>query len=123
MRYTYRRVPFSPSIGPHFIRLSDGDPISFRNGLGRDEPQPQPPLAAAAVVEGVGGGGGGGGEGEGPSPLLCTIHLALARVLRTSGAAEVVRMVMDEADDGDVLNSYIVDEESCDVLAAKLRLV
>lgn len=48
-------------------------------------------------------GSGGLRLGGGPLPLLCNLHLAVARILKMSGAAEVIAQLMEDADDSDLL--------------------
>jgi hypothetical protein len=98
VKYVYRRVPFVPHIGPSSIRLRDGDRIKF--GLG---------------TEGL-------RLGVGPLPLLCSLQLAVARVLKMSGAADVIAQLMEDADDSDFPRSFLASENFCDVLDAKLLL-
>lgn len=56
------------SPGPGFIKLRDGDEIQFGQGEAKD-------------VEGFPGG---------PLPALCNLQYAVARVLRMSGAADMI---------------------------------
>jgi hypothetical protein len=66
VKYIYRNVPSNPSVGPGFIRLTDGQEIEFGNGPDGER------------------------LGKGPLPLLCNLRLAVTRVLKMSGAAEVI---------------------------------
>jgi len=98
VEYIYRRVPYEIGEGPGFIRLCDGDEIVFGGG----------PDAARL--------------GSGPNPLLCTLQLAVARVLRMSGAAEIIARIVDDGDDSDFPHVYIASSEFCDLLTAQLQL-
>ncbi|KAH0830263.1 hypothetical protein J3R83DRAFT_1627 [Lanmaoa asiatica] len=67
VKYFFRMVPTDPNIGaPGFITLKEGDEIKF----------------------------GGGDEGKklnnGPIPRLCNLQLAVARVLKMSGSADII---------------------------------
>jgi hypothetical protein len=75
VKYVYRRLPSSTRAGPGFIRLQDGDEIKFGEG----------PEASRL--------------GSGPEPLLCNLQLAVARVLKTSGAAEMIMHWMEDGGD------------------------
>jgi hypothetical protein len=94
----FKNVPARTGVGPGFIQLRHDDEIKF--------------------------GGGHDGEklGQGPVPSLCNIKLAVARVLRMSGAAEVIRQLMEEADDTDMPHIYLASPAFCNVLSAKLVL-
>ncbi|KAH9970929.1 hypothetical protein BJV74DRAFT_783921 [Russula compacta] len=81
VKYIYRNVP-SSAESPGIIRLNDGDQIIFGGGL-----------EAARL-------------GFGPNPALCNLQLAMARVLRMSGAAEVIAQIMDDGDDSDFPHIY-----------------
>lgn len=88
-------VPTNPNIrAPGYITLREGDEIQF----------------------------GKGPEGKklnnGPIPRLCNLWLAVARVLKMSGAAEIILEWKDHAEDGLSVSS----EEFCDMLDAKLFL-
>jgi hypothetical protein len=68
---------------------------------------------------------GEGPEGkqlEGPKPVLCNLHLAVARVMSMSGAAKVIMQLMEDADDLDFPHNYVASKEFCDILDAKLLL-
>ena len=94
--YIYRRIPKSTETGPGFIRLRDGDPITFGNGLeGRQ-------------------------LGTGPYALLCNLQLAVARVLKMSGAAELIAQIIEDGDDSDFAHTYVASPAFCDVLDARL---
>ena len=58
----------------------------------------------------------------GPLPILCNLQLAIARVLKVSGAADVIMELKDEADDGDFPRVFIASEKFLDILDAKLML-
>jgi len=83
---------------PGFIRLCDGDQIIFGGG----------PEAVRL--------------GFGPNPLLCNLQLAVARVLRISGAAEVIAQIMEDGDDSDFAHVYIASPAFCNILTAQLQL-
>ena len=68
------------------------------------------------------GEGPDGKQLEGPKPVLRNIHLAVARVMNMSGAAEVIMQLMQDADDSDFPQSYVASQEFCDILDAKLLL-
>jgi hypothetical protein len=78
--------------------LQDGDEIRF--GLGTD----------------------GEKLGVGPNPLLCNVQLAVARVLRVSGAAGLIELMRDDADDSDYPRSYIKSDQHANILTRKLLL-
>jgi hypothetical protein len=98
VKYIYRRIPQTTAVGPASIRLRDGDEIKF--GEGPDGPR----------------------LGRGPSPILCNFHLAVARALNTSGAAELITQWKDEADDSDFPHVYLASEDFCRILDAQLLL-
>ncbi|KAF8579952.1 hypothetical protein K439DRAFT_1415866 [Ramaria rubella] len=85
--------------GPGFIVLKDGDEINF--GQGPD----------------------GEKLGNGPLPLLCNLHLAVARIVLMSGAADIIAQWMDEADDSDFPHAYLASDAFFKILTAKLQLV
>ena len=92
-------IPSVPrKAGPGFIALTEGDEIQF----------------------------GGGLEGEqlnkGPIPRLCNLRLAVARVLKMSGAADIILEWKDQADDDGISRLQIASDEFCDILSAKLQL-
>ena len=91
-------VPTNRNISPGFITLRDGDEILF----------------------------GQGPEGKklnnGPIPRLCNLQLAVARVLKMSGAADIILEWKDHADDDGCYRLFIASEEFCDMLDAKLFL-
>ena len=60
--------------------------------------------------------------GTGPIPRLCNLQLAVARVLKMSGAADIILEWKDEADDDGLSRLFISSEEFCDMLSAKLLL-
>jgi hypothetical protein len=80
------------------IRLRDGDRIEF--GLGTE----------------------GSRLRVGPLPLLCNLQLAVARVLKMSGAADIIARLMEDADDSDFPRNFLASENFCDILDAKLLL-
>jgi hypothetical protein len=98
VRYIYRRVPHSPGKGPGYIRFCDGNQVVFGGG----------PEAARL--------------GSGPNPLLCNLQLAVARVLRMSGAAEVIAQMIEDGDDSDFPHVYIASPAFCNILTAQLQI-
>jgi hypothetical protein len=78
--------------------LRDGDEIKFGQGLGGDQLD------------------------KGPLPRLCNLHLAIARVLRMSAAADIILEWKDKADDDDMSHICIPPEQFCDILDARLLL-
>jgi len=99
VEYIYRRVPKTVTTkGPGLIRFSDGDQIPFGGG----------PEAAQL--------------GFGPNPSLCNLQLAVARVLRMSGAAEIIEQIMDDGDDSDFPHVYVAAPAFCNILTAQLQL-
>ena len=56
----------------------------------------------------------------GPLPSLCNLQLALARVLKMSGAAELIAQIIEDGDDSDFPHVYVASPAFCDVLTAKL---
>jgi hypothetical protein len=66
---------------------------------------------------------GGGPDGarleRGLRPTLCNLQLAVARVFKVSGAADVTLQWKEDADDGDPPHTLIASEEFC---SAKLLL-
>ena len=94
--YLYRRIPHSNEIGPGFILLRDGHQIPF------------------------GGGPESGRLGGGPNPRLCELQLAVARVFKMSGAAELITQIAEDADDSDFPHAYVASQAFCDILDAKL---
>ena len=99
VKYIYRKLSGDSTVaGPIPICLRDGEEIHFGRGLEADR------------------------LGPGPDPLLCNFQLAVARVLKTSGAAELIMQWMEDADDSDFPHVYIASSEFCDILVAKLLL-
>ncbi|KAF8325089.1 uncharacterized protein EI90DRAFT_3129205 [Cantharellus anzutake] len=98
VKYIYRRVPYKTAKGPGIIRLHDGDQIVFGGG----------PEAARL--------------GPGPNPSLCNLQLAVARVLRMSGAADIIAQIKDDGDDSDFPHVYIASPAFCNILTAQLQL-
>jgi hypothetical protein len=82
--------------GPGYITFCDGDQIAFGRG----------PEAAQLL--------------SGPHPLLCNLQLAVARVLRMSGAAELIAQIIEDGDDSDLPQAYVSSPAVCDVLTAQL---
>lgn len=66
-----------------------------------------------------GRGSGGLGLDRGPHPFFCNLHLAVARVLNASGAAEVIAQLISDADDIESPHTSN-DEDFGDILSAKL---
>ena len=58
--------------------------------------------------------------GAGPLPLLCNLQLAVARALKMSGAGHIIMRLMKDADATDFSSNFIVSEDFCDILDAKL---
>ena len=83
--------------GPGFISLMNGHEIPF--GKGSDSAR-------------LGG----------PLPVLCNLRYAVARVLRMSGAVEVIMQLIDDADESDFSHIYLASTDFCDILSAKLLL-
>jgi len=98
VKYIYRRVPHTTASGPGWITLLDGDEIKF--GRGPD----------------------GERLGRGPLPLLCSLQLAVARVLKMSGAAELIAQWKYDADDSEFPHIYLASEVFCGILDAQLLL-
>jgi hypothetical protein len=98
VKYIFRRVPYSPKVGPASVTLQDGDEIHF--GRGKDAKK----------------------LGGGPLPLLFNVQLAIACVLHMSGAAEVIRQLTEDADDSDFPHAYISSDYFYDILNSKLLL-
>ncbi|KAF8576916.1 hypothetical protein K439DRAFT_1622503 [Ramaria rubella] len=84
--------------GPGFILLKDGDEIDFGQGPEGEK------------------------LGNGPLPLLCNLHLAVARAILMSDAADTVTQWMDEADDSDCPHVYLASDPFFKILTAKLHL-
>ncbi|KAF8575268.1 hypothetical protein K439DRAFT_1370332, partial [Ramaria rubella] len=101
VKYVYRRVSRTviTDPGPGFILLKDGDEMKFGQG-------PE-----------------GETLGNGPLPLLCNLHLAVARVILTSGAASIIAQWIDEADDTDFPHVYVASDAFFKILTARLQLV
>ncbi|KAG6915812.1 hypothetical protein DXG01_009686 [Tephrocybe rancida] len=59
---------------------------------------------------------------NGPNPLLCNLRLAVGRALHTSGAAEFISELMDDADDIDCPHEAVKDKDFHEVLSAKLLI-
>jgi hypothetical protein len=92
-------VPSIPKkAGPGFITLTEGDEIRFGGGLEGDQ------------------------LNKGPIPRLCNLRLAVARVLKMSGAADIILKWKDQADDDGISRLQIASDEFCDILSAKLHL-
>jgi len=100
VRYIFRKfVNDKNSPGPGVIKLRDGDEIPFGKGEGKN------------VEEFPGG----------PLPALCNLQYAVARVLRMSGAADLIAQLKDDADDSDLSND-ITTTDFANILTAKLLL-
>ncbi|KAF8133262.1 hypothetical protein EV363DRAFT_1162606 [Boletus edulis] len=99
VKYFFRTVPTNPGVHDlFFINLRDGEEIQFGKG-------PE-----------------GKKLGNGPLPKLCNLQLAVARVLKMSGAADIILEWRDHADDDGCDRLFIASEEFCDMLDAKLFL-
>ncbi|KAF8133266.1 hypothetical protein EV363DRAFT_1397502 [Boletus edulis] len=99
VKYIFRLVPTKPNIrGPGFITLKDGDEIQFGKGAE------------------------GKKLGNGPLPKLCNLQLAVARVLKTSGAADIILEWKDDADDDGCYRLFSASEEFRKMFDAKLFL-
>jgi hypothetical protein len=98
VKHIFRNIHYDPDLGPGLICLRDGDEIKF--GVGPD----------------------GERLGRGPLPLLCNLQLAVARVLKMSGAAELIAQWMSEADDSDFPHVYLASPDFCNILSAKLLI-
>jgi len=97
--YTFRKLLRKDSPGPGVVKFKDRDEIRFGQGNAKD-------------IEKLGGG---------PLPVLCNLQYAVARVLRMSGAADVIAQLKDDADDSDIpLNLTLTD--FANILTAKLLL-
>jgi len=59
---------------------------------------------------------------KGPSPKICNLRLVVARVLKMSGAADLILKWKDEADDNGLSRLQIPSDEFCDILSARLHL-
>ncbi|EDR09967.1 uncharacterized protein LACBIDRAFT_325878 [Laccaria bicolor S238N-H82] len=99
VKYIYRRIPFTLDSGPAMNKLLDGDQIFFGKGKNGQK------------------------FGGGPLPLLCNIRLAVARVLKLSGAASVIVQIKEAADDIDTPRYLLPPSDFLEILDAKLRLV
>ncbi|KAF8558054.1 hypothetical protein OG21DRAFT_1405907 [Imleria badia] len=98
-KYFFQMISTKPNIhSPGFITLRDGDEIQF--GKGSD----------------------GKKLNNGPIPRLCNLQLAVARVLKMSGAADVILEWIEHADDDGCYCPFIASEEFCEMLDAKLSL-
>jgi hypothetical protein len=91
-------IPAALTSTPSSILLQDGDRIEF--GLGTE----------------------GSRLGVGPLPLLCNLRLAVARVLKMSGASDIIAQLMEDADVSDFPHNFLASENFCDILDAKLLL-
>ena len=56
--------------------------------------------------------------------MLCNLRLAFARVLKMTGAAEIIAQLMEDADDSYLPPNFLASESEnfCDILDAKLLL-
>jgi hypothetical protein len=54
-----------------------------------------------------------------PSPLLCNIHLAVARAVQNTGALDLIEQIAEDADD---TQSVMTQEQFSEALTAKLVL-
>ncbi len=78
--------------------MTEGDEIQFRGGLEGNQ------------------------LNTGPIARLCNLQLAVARVLKMSGAADIILKWKDEADDDGISRLQLASDEFCDILSAKLSL-
>jgi hypothetical protein len=62
------------------------------------------------------------GVGRGPLAALCNISLAVSKVTRMSGAADIISQWKESADDTNFPHIYIASSHFHDVLVAKLSL-
>lgn len=58
---------------------------------------------------------------EGPLPVLCNLQYSVARVLRMSGAVDIIAQLKDEADDSNLPND-VTPTDFANILTAKLLL-
>lgn len=92
-------IPTDPNeCSPGLIDLSEGEEIRFGEGTAGESLH------------------------YGPKPELCNLQLAIARVLKMSGAADVILEWKDEMDDEGCHSLFITSEEDCDMLHTKLLL-
>ena len=59
-------------------------------------------------------------DSPGPWPTPCNLQLAIARVLKMSGAADVILQCKEDADEGDLAHTFIASEQFCSILDARL---
>ena len=100
VKYIFRNIPYVPNLGPGpgLIRYRDGDEILFGQGFDGEK------------------------LGRGPLLSLCNLQLAVARVLKMSGAAEVITQLMEDADDMDFPLIFQTSEDFSNLLTAKLSI-
>lgn len=94
--YIFKTLLDGHDRGSGYINLNDGHEIPFGAG----------PDGAALNV--------------GPSPMLCNLLCAVARVLRMSGAADLLPQLKNDADDSEFPHVYLASAELCNILSAKL---
>ncbi|KAF5379666.1 hypothetical protein D9615_005758 [Tricholomella constricta] len=97
VQYYFRTFSFDLEHRIGSALLRDGDEISFGEG----------PEASQLHY--------------GPHPMLCNLRLAVGRALYTSGAAEFIHQLMEDADDTNCPHNTLKDEDF-DVLNAKLLI-
>ncbi|KAF8549517.1 hypothetical protein OG21DRAFT_1525742 [Imleria badia] len=98
VKYFFRTIPTNRYSNLGYITLREGDEIQF--GKGPD----------------------GKKLDNGPTPILCNLQLAVARVLRMSGAADIILKWKDQADDDGCYRLPFASEEFFNKLEAKLLL-
>ena len=98
-KYLYRRIP-SSAAKLVLIPLNDGEEINFGRGRLDDRRK----------------------LGNGPLPVLCNLKLAVARLMKMSGAADILAQYQEDADDTEFSHVYISSEDWLEVVDAKLAL-
>ena len=98
-KYLFRRVP-SAAAKIILIPLNDGEEIKFGRGSLDDRQK----------------------LGNGPLPVLCNPNLAVTRLMRMSGAADLLTQYQEDADDTEFSHVYISSEDWLEVVDAKLML-
>ncbi|KAF8071555.1 hypothetical protein FPV67DRAFT_1667049 [Lyophyllum atratum] len=98
VEYVLRTFSFDSEQNIGSTRLRDGDEIRFGDG-------PEGPLLRC-----------------GPHPLLCNVRLAVGRALYTSGAAEFITRLMEDADESNRQCDVLKDRDFENVLDAKLLI-
>lgn len=99
-RYYHERIcEDDGKAGPGRITLKHGDEIKF--GQGSDD---------------------GDRLGGGPLAALCNVVLAISKVSRMSGAADIISRWKEDADDTDFPHVYLTSSHFHDILLAELAL-